>query len=89
MVSQKGAPDASEKLLLPARVPRAAPRATRNLEIYIRKIGTRKKGKEKGSNTPMGQRPGELTSLLTCVNREVSGGPVAVITLLLLYVTLL
>ena len=56
----KGAPDANGRLLLVARVPRAAPRATRNQEMYIRKIGNRKKGKEEGSNTPMGQRPGEL-----------------------------
>ena len=56
----EGAPDANEELLLAARVPRAAPRATRNQEMYIRKIGNRKKGKEEGSNTPMGQRPGEF-----------------------------
>ena len=58
--SPKGAPDANGRLLLVARVPRAAPRATRNQEKYIRIIGNRKKGKEEGSNTPMGQRPGEL-----------------------------
>ena len=58
-VSPKGAPDANGRLLLAAGVPRAAPRATRNQEIYIRNIGNRKKGKEEGSNTPMGQRPGE------------------------------
>ena len=46
--SPKGAPDANEELLLAARVPRAAPRATRNQEMYIRKIGNRKKGKEEG-----------------------------------------
>ena len=58
--SPKGAPDANGRLLLVARVPRAAPRATRNQEMYIRKIGNREKGKEEGSNTPMGQRPGEF-----------------------------
>ena len=46
--SPKGAPDADDRLLLVARVPRTAPRATRNQEMYIRKIGNREKGKEEG-----------------------------------------
>ena len=44
----KGTLDANDQLLLVARVPRAAPRATRNQEMYIRKIGNREKGKEEG-----------------------------------------
>ena len=60
--SPKGAPDANDRLLLVARVPRAVPRDQKSGNLYQenRKIGNREKGKEEGSNTPMGQRPGEF-----------------------------